>query len=104
MKRTYPTDYIPTPCRPKGFKSEYFPLLHLGLIVILDKRDGLSTMDLIPLYVMTSDVSHRFHRKGFAANLNLVAFHRFLDGSTYVADPNINTGILTGISDTKNAD
>lgn len=58
-------------------------------------------MNLIPLDVVPSDVPHRFHREGFAANLNLVAFHRFLDGSTDVANPNINSGILTIISDTR---
>lgn len=103
MKRTYPIDYIPTPCRPKGFKSKYLSLLHLGLIVILDERDGLSTMDLIPLDVVPSDVPHRFYRKGFAANLNFIAFHRFLDGSTDIADPDINSSILTSISDTRDA-
>lgn len=60
-------------------------------------------MDLIPLDVVPRDVLHRFHREDFAANLNLVAFHRFLDGSTDIADPDINTSILTSISDTRDA-
>jgi len=104
MTGTYPIDYIPTPCGPKGFESKYLSLLHLGLVLILDKRDGLSAMDLIPLDVVPADVPHRFHREGFAANLNLVAFHRLLDGSTDVADPDINSGILASISDARNAD
>lgn len=58
-------------------------------------------MDLIPLDVVTSDVPHRFHKEGFVANLNLVTLHRFLDGSTDVADPDINSSILTSISDTR---
>lgn len=103
MKRTYPVDHIPTPCRPKGFKSKNLSLLHFSLIVILDKRDGLSTMNLIPLYVVPGDVPHRFHREGLATYLNLVAFHRFLDGSTDVADPDINSGILASISGTRDA-
>lgn len=87
-----------TACSSKRFDGKDFTFFHLRLVLVLDERDGLSTMDLVLLDVMSADASHSLHRKSSTVNVDLVAFHCFLNGSTDIADANIYSGMLVNVS------
>ena len=63
-------------------------------IVILDKGNLFTAMNMIPKNIMACDISDRLHRKGLSGNLNFVAFHYLLDRSADVTHPCINASML----------
>ena len=54
-------DNMATPCRPEGLDGKVFPLLHFSLVVVFDQLDGFTTMDLVLVDRMTTQVCDRFH-------------------------------------------
>ena len=53
---------------------------------------------MVLLDIMCSDILHRLYGESFATDLNLVAFHGFLDGSAHIAHAYIYTRCLSAIS------
>jgi hypothetical protein len=81
-------------CTPESLDGKYFSLLHFVPIVILDKGDLFTAMNVIPKNIMACDISDRLHWKGLPGNFNFVAFHYFLDCSADVTHPCINASML----------
>lgn len=80
--------------RSKCLNGKHLSLLHLSLILVLDKRDRLSTVDLVMFDVMRRDVADWFDGVCLSVDFDFVAFHRFLDCSTDVANTNIDSRSL----------
>lgn len=55
-------------------------------------------MDLILLDVVAREVSHGLHGVCLSIDLDLVAFHHFLDGSADIADSDVDSSILDTVS------
>ena len=63
---------IASSSRPEGFDGENFTLLHLGLIIALDDRYGLATVDAVLNDVVTVEVSDRLDWVRLAVKLKFV--------------------------------
>lgn len=80
--------------RPKSLDGKDLAVLHLTLVGVLDKRDGLPSVDPVLLDVVSGNVPYRLDRERLAVDLHLVAFHGLLDGRAYIADADIDPGVL----------
>ena len=92
--KTYAIEEIATTCGAECFNGKNFTLFHFGLVFGLDKGDRLAPVDLPLLDVVAADIPHGFHGHSSTIDVDFVAFHRLLNGSTDIADTNIDTGIL----------
>jgi hypothetical protein len=79
---------------PESLDGKYFSLLHFVSIVVLDKGDLFTAMDMIPKNIMACNISDSLHRNGFPGNFNFEAFHYLLDCNADVTHPRINTSML----------
>ncbi len=78
----------------KGLNGENITFLHLGLIAALDDRHALTAVDAVREDVVSVQIPDTLHRKGGAADLDLVALHHLLDGATNVTHAHINARFL----------
>lgn len=74
------------------------PFLHLCLVLGLNEWDRFSTVDLVLFDVVAREVSHGLHGVYLPIDLDLVTFHRLLDGGTDIADSDVNSSILSVVS------
>lgn len=82
---------------PKCLDGEDFPFFHLGLVLIPDERYRLSTVNAIMLDIVRTYTPNCLDRVGFPPDIDLVAFHGFLDCSTDIADADVNpSGLMDG--------
>ena len=65
--------------RAKSLYGINLTLLHSGLGTPLDYGDTLSSMDLIPVYSVTTEILHTENLLGLSSQLNLIALHYLLD-------------------------
>src|SRR6187402_2904743 len=79
---------------PKSLYSEHFSFFHLITVVILDERHLFVPMNAISFDIMARDIPDSFHWEGLASYLDLIALHDFLDCSSDVTHPGIDTGFL----------
>ena len=91
---THVVNSVAPPRRAKGLDGKHLTLLHLGLVAVLDERDGLAAVDVPLLDVVASDVAHGLDAVRLTADLDLVALHDFLDGGADVADAHVDAGGL----------
>ena len=80
--------------RAERLNCNQFSLFQLGLILVLDKRDGLAAVDLIVENIVGGEAADRFDWEGFASDLDFVAFHGFLDGGADVANADVDSSGL----------
>jgi hypothetical protein len=80
---------------PERLDGEYFSLLHLVSIVVLDEGNLFAAMDMVSKNIMARNISDRFHRYDLSVNLNFVAFHHFLDRGANVTHSCVNAGVLS---------
>jgi hypothetical protein len=85
---------VASACCAECFDSKNLSLFHFGVVVVLDEWNGFATVDAISINVVSTEASHCLNRDRFTIDLNLVAFHRFLDGSADIANTNVNSSIL----------
>lgn len=78
----------------EGFDCKNLSLFHLRLVTTLDDGHTLSTMDDMLVDVVSIQIPDTFHRIGSTADLDFVALHRFLDGSSDVTHTDVDTGFL----------
>jgi hypothetical protein len=78
----------------EGLNGKYFSLLHFVSIVVFDKGNLFTAMNMIPKNIMACDISDRLHRKSLPGNFNFVALHYLLNRSADVTHPCINASML----------
>lgn len=93
-EKTYSLNETTWSCRPECLDSEYLPLFHLGLVIVLEEGNRFSAVDLIPFDVVAGKILYWFHGKCLSVDIHLVAFHCLLDRSADIANTNVNSGIL----------
>lgn len=79
----------------KGLNGEYLALFHLHSAVVFGDGDLFVAVDVVPEDIMAGEASDGFHRLGFPADFNLVAFHCFLDRGADVTHPCVDAGVLS---------
>jgi len=91
---TYVVSHVALSGATEGFDGEHLSLLHLGLIATLDDGHALPAMDDVLVDVVPVEIPDALHWIRGAVDLNLVAFHRFLDGSADVTHTDIDSSFL----------
>ena len=67
-------------------------LFHLGLVGTFHKEFRCSTMDAVLVDTMAGAVQYGLDWISLTTKFNLVAFHDFLNGSTDITDPHVDSG------------
>lgn len=80
---------------PESLNGKYFSLLHFVSIVVFDKGNLFTAMDMVPKNIMACNVSDGFHREELSGNLDFVAFHHLLDRGADVTHPCVNASMLS---------
>jgi hypothetical protein len=75
--------------------GEDLTLLHLGLVFVPHKWYGLPAVYAVVIDVMCTETPHWLDGEGFATDFNLVALHRFLDGSTNITHTHVDPSCLS---------
>lgn len=78
----------------ESLNGENLAFLHLSLVAALDNRHTFSTVNNMLFNVVTVQVADTLDGVHGTVELDFVALHGFLDGSTNVAHTDINTGFL----------
>lgn len=82
----------------EGLDGKDIALLHLGLVVALDDRHALGAVNAVVADGVAVQVADGLDGEHLAVDLDLVALHDLLDGSTNVAHAHVDTGLLdTGV-------
>ena len=99
-------------CRSECLNGKVLSFLHLGVIIVLDKEDRLSSMDLVPVDRMSAEVGNRLYcmtglasivswktntrtRVGLSIYFDLVGLHGFLDVSAQFAQTHVDPSFLS---------
>lgn len=80
------------------FDREHLSFLHLRLVTTLYDGHTLSAVDNMLANAVSIQVPDTFHRISGAVDFDLVALHRFLDGSADVTHTDVDTGLLCQVS------
>jgi hypothetical protein len=80
---------------PKSFNSKHFSLLHFVMIIVLNKWNLFTAMDLVSQDIMACDVADRFDRKDLFVNLDFVAFHHLLNRGADVTHSCVDASMLS---------
>ena len=80
---------------PESLNGKHFSLVHFVLIVVFDKRNLFTAMDMVPKNIVAYNVSNGFHREQLSGNVNFVAFHHLLDRGADVFHPCVNASMLS---------
>ena len=86
--------HVAAPRRTECLDGEDLALLHLSLVGVPHKRYGLPAVNTVVLDIMCSDIPYWFDGNSFATDFNLVALHRFLDGSANIAHTHVDPSSL----------
>lgn len=70
-------------------------LLHFRLVVALDNGHAFAAVNDVLVNVVTVQVSDTLHRVHGTIELDLVAFHGFLDGGSDITHADVNTSFLS---------
>ena len=86
-------------CAPEGFNGIKFSLFHFGGLPTLDDGDALAGMDLVGANVVAAQVATGLDLVHLAVNLALIRLHHLLDGSSDVAQSDVNASLLDTCED-----
>lgn len=95
---TYPIKEIAITGCPECLDGKYLSGFHLGVVIVLDKWYRFPGVNAILFDIVPSDIAHRLHRERPTIDVDLIAFHSFLYGSTDIANANIDSRILEVVS------
>ena len=79
----------------KSFNSKHFSLLHFVSIIVLDKWNLLTAMNLVSQDIMAGDVANRSDREDLSVNLDFVAFHHLLNRGADVTHSCVDASMLS---------
>ena len=93
-RATYIVSHVALASTSESLDSKYLALFHLCLIRTLHNGHTLATVDNVLVDVVAVQVSDTLNGVHCSIQLHFIAFHGLLDGSTNVADADINSGFL----------
>jgi len=77
--------------RSEGLNSILFTFLHLVLILALNDGHALSSVNLVPLYAVATEILNRSDAVGFALDFNFIRLHSLLYCFTNLTKSGIDT-------------